>query len=307
MAVTSRGHRWWDDSCVSESPRDSRYQRVDEAAFILPQLAPRKGRKAPSPALGVQIENAETKEVEARHPGFCRDGRRTSEAWVIKRDDFDVCPICLSTDELTEEHVPMRALGGKVMTLTCKKCNNKLGSYSEAALRALAVGEVVVEAQSHAFDGFQGIRKATAALRQVPFGVPTMHVTSGDPELLAAISSDKPLDVRYRLIDPFPSGVAILKYAYLAACLWLEEIPFNSEAESFREVLVSVRDGAELSDDVHRAVGRLVQSLVLVESPSHDVGSVALIKSMGTGPAWSFVLGGRLVVPWPFSEVLPTT
>ena len=46
MAVTSRGHRWWDDSCVSEFPRDSRYQRVDEVAFVLPQLAPRKGRKA---------------------------------------------------------------------------------------------------------------------------------------------------------------------------------------------------------------------------------------------------------------------
>lgn len=200
----------------------------------------------------------------------------------------------------------MRALGGKVMTRTCKRCNNELGSFSEAALRALVVGEVVVEAESQALDGLQGIRKATAALRQVPFGVPTMHVTSGDPELLAAISSGEPLDIRYHLIDPFPSGVAILKYAYLAACLWLGEIPINSEAESFREVLVAVRDGVELSEDVHRAVGRLVKSLVLVENPSHDVGSVALIESTGTGPTWSFVLGGRLVVPWPFSEVLPT-
>lgn len=49
---------------MSEFPRDSRYQRVDEVAFVLPQLAPRKGRKAPSPALGVQIENAEAKEVK---------------------------------------------------------------------------------------------------------------------------------------------------------------------------------------------------------------------------------------------------
>ena len=121
----------------------------------------------------------------------------------------------------------MRALGGKVMTRTCKKCNNQLGSYSEAALSALAVGEVVVRAESQSREGFQGIRKATAALRQVPFGVPTMHVTSGDPEMLAAVSSGEPLDVRYRLIDPFPSGVAILKYAYLAACLWLEEIPLG--------------------------------------------------------------------------------
>lgn len=51
-----------------------------------------------------------------------------------------VCPICLSSfgpssiDErtLTEEHVPPESVGGKRLVLTCKECNNKAGSTSDA-------------------------------------------------------------------------------------------------------------------------------------------------------------------------------
>jgi hypothetical protein len=63
--------------------------------------------------------------------------------------DFDegfICPICfklfdreaLSTeydDHLTLEDVPPQALGGKVLTLTCKICNNQAGAELESHLR----------------------------------------------------------------------------------------------------------------------------------------------------------------------------
>jgi hypothetical protein len=44
------------------------------------------------------------------------------------------CPICLRTfgrdqvDHLSEEHVPPQSLGGKVIVLTCRRCNSEGGS-----------------------------------------------------------------------------------------------------------------------------------------------------------------------------------
>lgn len=40
------------------------------------------------------------------------------------------CPLCrelFNIDDLTEEHVPPKSVGGKVLTLTCEKCNNTAG------------------------------------------------------------------------------------------------------------------------------------------------------------------------------------
>jgi hypothetical protein len=53
------------------------------------------------------------------------------------------CPICqtgfdkssLSTGELTLEHVPPAAVGGKGIVLTCQPCNNKAGDSIDAALK----------------------------------------------------------------------------------------------------------------------------------------------------------------------------
>lgn len=57
--------------------------------------------------------------------------------------DVDVysCPLCLSrpyviesidTGELTREHVPPHALGGRWLALTCRSCNNDAGSFFDA-------------------------------------------------------------------------------------------------------------------------------------------------------------------------------
>nr|WP_255529511.1 HNH endonuclease [Leucobacter edaphi] len=272
----------------------------------MPTDVPRKGRKVPAPPLGVPPQVGRREAAEARHPGFVRDGRFTAGAYTVPRFDFERCPICLRPDDLTDEHVPMKSLGGKVMTRTCSDCNNRLGSVSEAALRSVVAGEVIVEAARQGADGFRGFRKATVALRQAPSAIPEMHVTSGDNELLAAISSGEPLAVRYRLFDPFPSGIAILKYAYLAACIWLREIPITEEAESIRLVLMAIRDGEELPEDVCEAISGLIHILVLVENPSHDLGSIVLVEPTTVHSGWGFVLGQRLRCPWPFSDVQPT-
>ena len=59
-----------------------------------------------------------------------------------------VCPLCItrsgfrafkrnaiSTKELTEEHAPRRSSGGRVVALTCDKCNHTAGTKLEAHAR----------------------------------------------------------------------------------------------------------------------------------------------------------------------------
>jgi hypothetical protein len=69
----------------------------------------------------------------ARERGF-EDAFPTGEEWYL-------CPLCLDvmltveelgTKELTVEHVPPKALGGRELVLTCKSCNNHAGSKFDA-------------------------------------------------------------------------------------------------------------------------------------------------------------------------------
>src|SRR5437868_1137324 len=61
------------------------------------------------------------------------------------------CPLCLKAfphseplgEVVSEEHVVPGALGGRITTLTCKRCNNEMGSKLESHL----VQRVLVEAR----------------------------------------------------------------------------------------------------------------------------------------------------------------
>jgi hypothetical protein len=82
-------------------------------------------------------------------------------------DDVCVCPICMNffprealvisedyDDYLTLEDVPPIALGGKVRTLTCKKCNNTGGSQLESHLaNKLNFEEAMQGLQNTSIDG----------------------------------------------------------------------------------------------------------------------------------------------------------
>ncbi len=53
-----------------------------------------------------------------------------------------VCPVCLRGFEdhnsLTLEHVPPKSIGGKVLCLTCRECNNQAGHGVDAAVHGEA-------------------------------------------------------------------------------------------------------------------------------------------------------------------------
>ncbi len=199
----------------------------------------------------------------------------------------------------------MKALGGSVMTSTCAPCNNRIGAVSEEQLRRLVAGEVQLELRFNGAKAPRGWRKATATIRQVPTEPSVFHVERGDPELLTALGNDHPFEVRYTLFDQFPIGIAILKYAYLAACVWFRAIPKLEDADSYRKLLMAARDGKDQDPTVHNTVGALVQSLALVENPTTS-GSVILTAPTAGRPTWTFVMAGRLAVPWPFNDLLPT-
>ncbi len=60
------------------------------------------------------------------------------------RDDIFLCPICLKAfnrdslknpNNIIEEHVPPKRLGGNVRTITCQRCNNRAGTQLENDLK----------------------------------------------------------------------------------------------------------------------------------------------------------------------------
>jgi hypothetical protein len=78
--------------------------------------------------------------------------------------DVYACPLCgvqyglssLDEGELTEDHVPPRALGGKPITLTCRRCNSQSGHVLDAALVNRERNLMFIEALARRRKSFQG-------------------------------------------------------------------------------------------------------------------------------------------------------
>jgi hypothetical protein len=69
-------------------------------------------------------------------------GFEAGRKYIDNEDPGYVCPICLGIfrdpKALTLEHVPPAAVGGKVLCLLCKPCNNRSGHSMDAALHERA-------------------------------------------------------------------------------------------------------------------------------------------------------------------------
>lgn len=219
----------------------------------------------------------------------------------VPRFGFPVCPICLEPDPNAAEHVPPESLGGRVMTWTCKKCNNDFGT-AEDRLRSFI--DLETTAHIEAADGsVPGKRAAKVAFRSSegrPTGVFMRSAATGFEEILgsgAGRLSVKPLDMA--LVH-----ASLLKHAYLAACLTNREIPTTVEADRIREVLLAARDrDAAALERAQKTLG-FEPAVGWIEAP--DAPPILLTKTEETGDVrWLFMLGGRFVVQWPFKDVEP--
>jgi hypothetical protein len=172
------------------------------------------------------------------------------------RVDFGTCPICLSSEPHTEEHVPPAAVGGRVMTSTCSPCNNELGSsidkpFVDSMFGRLATFSLSTE-QSNGVKGFRKYRNVRIAPGQ---GHEAAVWIDGDRNAAQTDlwSGAKSFETRMKLPSSGAVNLGELKSLYLACCVIVGEILSGATAEKAREALVAVRDDRSLVDEVGMA------------------------------------------------------
>jgi hypothetical protein len=214
----------------------------------------------------------------------------------IPRRVFDSCPIC-GDPATDEEHVPPAALGGEKMTITCAACNHKLGSHVEADLTDWYDNHITLP--RFTASGVQGARRTAR--------IPVKWTPDGKFVLLLSGNIDPAIDEMLRREEINLAGLlpdenrwrfALLKHAYLAACLQAG-IPEGADGDHVRRDLIAARDAAGRSEVPHSP---LAMGLTVVR----HIGAAALASAplvravihMGEEPMEGVVLAGRVFVSW---------
>lgn len=217
-----------------------------------------------------------------------------------------MCPICLDPSANEREHVPQRALGGSVATFTCKRCNNGLGSNIEVDLQHWFDHTSVGTTIEH--DG------PVPGYRHLP---PLRYTVASDGRfgiLMDGNLTDDAIRIiesggwslRYRLPDERRYLLALLKHAYLAACLFLRCVPDTASVRSVRRDLLRARDGVR-KDPL--AISETARSLRVYRGARSNAGAplalVAHVPRDGSDPEVYLSIAGAFAVSWPFDDVAP--
>ena len=217
------------------------------------------------------------------------------------KDTF-ACPICLrkfSKDAvqsriLTEEHVISQKLGGRIVTLTCKECNNLHGSTLDSNLinkfraldRVSGLSDKPLRSQVKALGAKQDLE--TYFSREGP---PRIHFIGNEKrsnptsvrKILDAIR-DNTEEVSFHLdlgFNPLRANVAKLRAAYLLMFRYFGyEYILNENVEIVRQQLLNpdqdlIASRATLG---FKALPEEVNSICLVRSPSELRCFVAIIN-----------------------------
>lgn len=165
------------------------------------------------------------------------------EAQVLCEIDshvFERCPIC-DCEDLTDEHVPPASIGGRIRTRTCGPCNNDLGARVEADLSAWFRDQLVQVRFEH--ESVRGSRVAAPInILRTTDGAVVMAMDGGDKAIPAMLDAGREVQVEYQHPDPARYEVALLKQAYLTACIHLGEVPAGAAADAVRTELMAARD-----------------------------------------------------------------
>lgn len=215
---------------------------------------------------------------------------------------FADCPICLTPEPDSEEHVPPRALGGAAMTWTCSTCNNQLGSRTESAMQDWfdRACRIRVTVSGHR----RPLAEDRALIRQTADGMVIFVLDRPQDEdrwgqhLQPGASGD------VRFIQPrkaeFMTG--LLKSAYLASCLHLQTVPDVPSSTEIRQELLAARDARSRKDVT---LGRRAALLNVYRTDQPATGPrLALLKD-ATDSRFLISLAGTILVDWPFPEISP--
>lgn|ERR1017187_8871072 len=277
-----------------------------------------RSRKRPrqDPYEGLHADAFEDRIVLSRRPGAREVPTSVRHLCDVEYAEFGgLCPLC--TERLaptpasrlgTAEHVPPRALGGVIRTRTCLDCNAR-GASAEAEL--VRWWKKAYPAR-FATPGLPGLRAGGAVLlRETSNGKFALIVSGGavagvDDVLTTAGLTE---EVTVSLSLPTSSWmVALLKSAYLAACIHLGEVPLTRDAQYAREVIRAgafgtgspvVGDG---DDSVPFRVFRIYDA---TEEQTRSVWiGAALLPWAGEGvPIFGIGLGAVAFVTWPIPDL----
>lgn len=209
---------------------------------------------------------------------------------------FNDCPIC-GDPATNDEHVPPARLGGRVMTRTCAPCNNRLGSFVEADL--VDWFEDAITIPYFRSEGVRGRRRAGRILfRTTPEGEFVLVVDgSSHPDIAAMLASGE-VDLEACRPDRNRYMIALLKQAYLAACLKFGILENDALAQVRRDLLAARDAGSK-----HKVPpSSLALGLTVLRryQPLHSAVApvVRAVLHEDAGPIEGVLLTGRMFVSW---------
>lgn len=232
----------------------------------------------------------ETRSVVAISPGFAPN-----------------CPICLVARATTAEHVPPKAFGGRVMTSTCARCNNGLGSRTESAMQDWFDGAFRVSYTSG--DDPQPFGSDRAFFRQTADGEFVIMAERAQAEGEHTFRQRVQPGARFEmnLSEPRPAEyrTGFLKSAYLAAALHLRGLRDVPSVRETQAELLAARD-AKRRDVV---LGPRARALRFHRTRQPASGPpLAIMRVVGeeqAEPRYLISLAGTILVEWPFPEICP--
>ncbi|MFY1659422.1 HNH endonuclease [Micromonospora sp. WMMD1274] len=212
---------------------------------------------------------------------------------------FESCPIC-GDPATSKEHIPPDRIGGKVMTRTCLPCNNRLGSNVETDLLDWVEGALSRPSLRSA--AVQGPRREKRVLvRNTPEGEFVLVIDGrAHPDLKAMLESGE-VDLDAVLPNWGRCCLALLKHAYLAACL-THGVLEGDVADEVRRDLIAARD-AENKQSVPTSQLALGLTILRTYEPTTDEPAIRAVLHDPAGPVEGVLLAGRIFVSW--SSVIP--
>lgn len=247
----------------------------------------------------VTLEKADGSLIEARIPPPNGEGVSYQILPVrVELQDFGECPICLTPDSGSREHVPPHEIGGTVLTYTCERCNNEFGSRYEPHLQTwyeYSLGRVAIsggDVRGHRSAGEFLVRETTDGQFML------FQVGRAAPEMRQILEAGQ-FDISYQAADMNAAHIAAIKSAYLAACLIVGEVPRTTVATKIRTELA--RAVGRPRGDRHRMSQRM-QAIKLGRACVPPApGEIVLLEDAEGNHAIGF--NRVFAVDWPIDPI----
>lgn len=248
-------------------------------------------------------------------PG-AREVPTTARAFcTIGFSDFGgTCPLCVRPLATTPsgkrgepEHVPPFAVGGTARTRTCPGCN-RASSALEAELVRWWAKEYPVCFEA---PGLRGFRRSGVLLRGTVGGKFTLVVGGRGAQGVRDVMGSAGLTGQFTGTFTLPNAdwrVALLKAAYLAACVHLDEVPDTPDAAYARKVVKDRtfgREPATVGVGIDSVPFRIFRMYDVDDSDARKVwvGIAGLPWAGSNVPIFGVGLGAVAFVTWPLPDL----